>query len=230
MLAVIAIVSILAALLLPTLGRTQAKARRVQCLANLQQTGRGFHSFLHDHGDSFPMQLSTNAGGTAEPLLAGYRTGVEFYFSYAHFQSLSNDVATPRIFACPSDPARSPANDFAELNNKNVSYFVGANADYELPNSILAGDRNIVSVAPGASRSLVRLNETTPANWTRELHGLKGNELYADGHVERVNGHLVKLPPRNAPAVMDLMLPSVKPAVAPPSALASVDLGRQAQP
>src|SRR4051812_12917621 len=107
MLAVIAIVSILAALLLPTLGRTQAKARRVQCLANLQQTGVGFHSFLHDHTDNFPMQVSTNAGGTAESLLVGYRAGVEFYFSYTHFQALSNDLATPRIFACPTDGART---------------------------------------------------------------------------------------------------------------------------
>jgi prepilin-type N-terminal cleavage/methylation domain-containing protein len=221
MLAVIAIVGLLAAMLLPALGRTQAKARRIQCLANLRQTGVGFHSFLHDHGDNFPMQVSTNSGGTEEILLAEYRAGVDFYVSYTHFQALSNDLANPWIFACPADLARAPANDFEALNNHNVSYFVGANADYELPNSILAGDRNIISAAPGSSRTLVRLNESAPANWTRELHGWKGNELFADGHAERVNGRALTLPRRNAPAVMDLVLPTVKPASAAPSALAS---------
>jgi prepilin-type N-terminal cleavage/methylation domain-containing protein len=221
LLAVIAIVVILAALLLPTLGRTQAKARRIQCLTNLRQTGVGFHSFLHDHNDNFPMQVSTNAGGTLEPLLGSYRAGVEFYLSYQHFQALSNDLATPIIFACPADPARTPATDFATLSNKNLSYFVGANADYELANSILAGDRNILSTAPGPHRTLVLLNENTPASWTREVHGWKGNELFADGHGERVNSRAVTLPRHHTPAVMDLVLPSVKPASAAPSALAS---------
>jgi prepilin-type N-terminal cleavage/methylation domain-containing protein len=225
MLAVIAIVGLLAAILLPALGRTQAKARRIQCLTNLRQTGIGFHSFLHDHSDNFPMQVSTNSGGTEEVLLAGYRPGVEFYVSYAPFQALSNDLASPWIFACPSDPARTPATDFETLNNRNVSYFVGANADYELPNSILAGDRNIISASPGSgsSRTLVRLNESAPANWTRELHGWKGNELFADGHAERVNGRTLTLARRNAPAVMDLLLPTVKPASPAPSALAKLD-------
>ncbi|HWY74382.1 MAG TPA: prepilin-type N-terminal cleavage/methylation domain-containing protein [Verrucomicrobiae bacterium] len=220
MLAVIAIVGLLAALLLPALGRTQAKARRVQCLTNLRQTGIGFHSFLHDHSDNFPMQVSTNSGGTEEILLAGYRTGIEFYISYAPFQALSNDLASPWIFACPTDPSRTPANDFETLNNRNVSYFIGANADYELPNSILAGDRNIIGAAPGSSRTLVRLNESAPAVWTREMHGWKGNELFADGHAERVNGRALTLPRRNAPAVMDLLLPTIKPASPAPSALA----------
>ncbi len=223
MLAVIAIVTFLAALLLPTLGRTQARARRIQCLANLRQTGLGFHSFLHDHNDNFPMQVSTNSGGTEEVLLAGYRAGVDFYISYTHFQTLSNDLATPRIFACPADQARTPGDDFEKLSNRNVSYFVGANADYELPNSILAGDRNVVSAASGSSRTLVRLNQGAPASWTRELHGWKGNELYADGHAERVNSRAVTLPRRNAPAVMDLLLPTIKPASAAPSALASLE-------
>ncbi|MDB6018117.1 MAG: N-terminal cleavage protein [Pedosphaera sp.] len=226
LLAVIAIVTILTALLLPTLGRTQAKARRIQCLANLRQTGIGFHSFLHDHNDCFPMQVSTNFGGTMESLFASYLAGQDGSSSYSHFQSLSNDLASPRIFACPADPARTPADDFSTLNNKNISYFVGANADYSLPNSILAGDRNIISAASNSSRSLIRLAESKPASWTRELHGLKGNQLFADGHVERVNGLLVKLPRRNAPVAMDLFLPTVKTPLPPPSALAGLPRDR----
>ena len=84
-----------------------------------------------------------------------------------------------------------------------------------------------VSAAPGSPHTLVRLNESAPASWTRELHGLKGNQLYADGHAERVNARTVNLPRRNAPVAMDLLLPSVKPASAPRSVLASLDLSRR---
>jgi prepilin-type N-terminal cleavage/methylation domain-containing protein len=223
LLAVIAIVTILAMLLLPALINTQAKARRIQCLSNLRQTGIGFHSFLQDHDNGFPMQISTNAGGTLETIMPAYRPGAGFYFSFVHFQSLSNDLDNPRVFSCPSDPARAPEDEFARLSNKNLSYFVGANADYSLANSILAGDRNIMSAASGQAPAMVRLSESMPVNWTRQLHGLKGNELFADSHVERVNGRAVKLPRRNAPAMMDLMLPSLAPSPPAPAALARVD-------
>jgi len=225
LLAVIAIVTILAMLLLPVLGNTQARARRIQCLSNLEQTGIGFHSFLQDHDNGFPMQISTNAGGTLETIMPAYRSGAGFYFSFVHFQSLSNDLDSPRVFTCPSDPARARQDEFPRLSNKNVSYFVGANADYSLANSILAGDRNIVSAASGQAPDLVRLSDSTPANWTRQLHGLKGNELFADGHVERVNGRAVRLPRRNAPAMMDLLLPSLERAPVAPAALVRVGVG-----
>lgn len=224
---VLGIVSLLAFLLLPALGRTTAKARRIQCLSNLRQTGIAFHSFMHDHGDSFPMDLSTNAGGTWESLETSYLTKGDFYLSYVHFQALSNELANPRVLACPADVMRSAAGDFSDLENKHVSYFVGANADYSLANSILAGDRNLNPVS-GARQSLLRLNDDNPAVWTRDLHGFKGNELCADGHVERVNTMLLRLHRRNSPTVMDLMLPSLKSSQAPPAALAQATPGATA--
>ncbi len=220
MLSVVSIVMLLALLLVPALNQTGDKARRAHCLSNLHQTGLAFHSFLHDHGDAFPMDVSTNNGGTSEVLEASYLSHGEFYLASVHFQALSNDLGNARVLICPTDLNRSTAADFASLGNKSVSYFVGANADPDLANSILAGDRNITGAA-GSPRSLVRLNEENPAGWTREMHGLKGNQLFADGHVERVNQPRVRLPRRNAPSMMDLMLPTIK-SSAPPSALASL--------
>lgn len=209
MLAVIAIVSILAALLLPAINKTQAKARRIQCVANLKQTGAAFHMFLHDHADRLPMQVSTNNGGTSEFILASYQAGSEFYFEYRHFQALSNELVTPKLVVCPADMARVTAANFAEFNNKNVSYFVGANADYSQPNSILAGDRNITNAS--GSRSMIRLAADTQVSWTRELHEFRGNVLYVDSHVENLRGVTEILPKNNAPMVMDLIFPTVKP-------------------
>jgi prepilin-type processing-associated H-X9-DG protein len=141
--------------------------------------------------------------------------------SFVHFQALSNDLATPAVFVCPADPGRTPAGSFSAMNNRNVSYFVGANAEYFLPNSILAGDRNVMSAGQG-SGDVIRIEDENPASWTRELHGFKGNQLFADGRVERVNVPQLRLLRRHTPAVMDLVLPSVRNPRAVPAALASV--------
>jgi prepilin-type N-terminal cleavage/methylation domain-containing protein len=209
MLVVIAIIAILAALLLPTLGQAKAKARRIQCVANLKQIGVGFHSFLYDHESRLPMQVPTNSGGTLEFTRASYLAGSEFYFQFRHFQALSNELVTPRLLVCPTDFARSPAADFADLDNRNISYFVGANADYSRPNSILAGDRNVTNAEYG-SRTLLRLDAYHALDWTRELHAYKGNVLFADARVERLGGEPLTVANSGAPSTMVLLMPSVK--------------------
>lgn len=212
MLAVIAIVGILAALLLPALSQTKARAQRIQCVSNLKQTGVAFHTFLHDHNDRFPMQLSTNFGGSLEFIEASYQVGGNFYFGYRHFQPLSNELNSPKVLVCPADMARVAAENFADFNNRNLSYFLGANADYSKPNSILAGDRNVTNASAGG-RTLMRLDANTVVNWTGELHVYKGNVLFADGHVEKLNGISLEMPKGNAPA--QLIVPTVKPSSDP---------------
>jgi prepilin-type processing-associated H-X9-DG protein len=54
------------------------------------------------------------------------------------------------------------------------------NAEYGRPTMVLAGDRNLASAGTNAAGN--------PAlRWTEELHRHKGNVLFADGHVERLN-------------------------------------------
>ena len=82
MLLVVTIIAILAALLLPTLVRSKLKAKRAQCIGNLKQHGVAFHMFAHDHQGRFPMQVSTNNGGSFEFVQAGNSIGGEFYFAF----------------------------------------------------------------------------------------------------------------------------------------------------
>lgn len=209
MLVVIAIIAILASLLLPAFAKAKAKALRVECVADLKQIGIGFHVFLHDHDSKLPMEVSTNYGGTLEFTRASYLVPGQFYFQYRHFQALSNDLRNPKNLVCPSDRARLIASDFHDFDNLNISYFVGANADYTFPNSILAGDRNITN-ASAASSTIVRLADGTSVEWTDELHVNKGNVLYADGRVEELNSTGLAVSAYGSPSKMDLFLPTIK--------------------
>src|SRR5437879_3570211 len=58
LLCVIAIIAILASMLLPALRGAEARARRIQCVGNLRQTGLAFHLFAHDHNGAFPMAVA----------------------------------------------------------------------------------------------------------------------------------------------------------------------------
>src|SRR5262249_19547465 len=126
LLVVISIIVILAALLLPALAKTKAKANRIACLNNLKQVGAASHLFAHDHGDKFAMEVSTNQGGSLEyngsaPNIAGL-----FAYSFRNFQVMSNELGNPKILVCRSD-TRSPATHFATLKDLNVSFFTGLN-------------------------------------------------------------------------------------------------------
>ena len=115
---------------------------------------------------------------------AGEVASGDFYFAYRHFQALSNELETPRILACPSD-IRPAAAQFKELQNANLSYFVAVTASYHNPDSIVAGDRNLI-LRDGTAGAVLRLDASNTATWNHRQHGFQGNILAADGHVERV--------------------------------------------
>src|SRR4051812_29351400 len=101
LLVVIAIIGILAALLLPVLSSSRDRARRIKCVNNLSQLGIAFHVFQHDHAGRFPMQTPIAEGGSLEYARNGFRVAGPFYFSYRHFQALSNELVTPAPLLCP---------------------------------------------------------------------------------------------------------------------------------
>jgi len=209
LLCVIAIIGILAALLLPALNQSGAQARRAGCENNLHQTGLALQSFMHDHDGRFPMSVSTNEGGSKEFVQSGYAAGGPFYFSYRHFQTLENEIGTPQNLICPAD-TRLAAMNFAALQNSNLSYFVGVKADFLKPESILAGDRNLKANSM-TNPSILNLATDNRVWWTREMHQLKGNILFADGHVEKWNNVALTSVAEGQPAGADLFLPSVPP-------------------
>ncbi len=58
LLVVIAIIGIIAALLVPALGKARENARRAICANNLRQIGMAFHMYIDEHNSKFPQQGS----------------------------------------------------------------------------------------------------------------------------------------------------------------------------
>lgn len=191
MLTVVAIITILAAMLMPAFSQAKARARRVACVSQLRQIGYGFHLFANDHQNRLPMQVPAVEGGSREFVQAAAKVEGNFYFAFRHFQVLSNELETPQILLCPAD-SRLPTNHFSRLQNENVSYFLNVQAESGKATSMLAGDRNLTNDALPASSSVL-LDANTYLRWTREQHRYRGNILYGDGHVEEWNHAMVML-------------------------------------
>jgi prepilin-type N-terminal cleavage/methylation domain-containing protein/prepilin-type processing-associated H-X9-DG protein len=179
LLVVIAIIAILAALLLPALSQGKQAAKRASCANHLRQLGLAFHSFAHDHGNKFPMQVPAAEGGTLVP---NTQTNAASLVApaFVHLQVLSNELVNPQLLWCPTDSRRA-ATDFASVRNDRVSYFVAINAPFGQTDAVLAGDRNLTNATSGSAAFLVG---DQPLHWTDEQHRRRGNLLFADGHVE----------------------------------------------
>ena len=206
LLCVIAIIALLAALLLPAVGQAKARSKRIECTGHLHQVGVGFVNFANDHNGRFPMAVLAAEGGSLEFATNGYRLVGDFYFSFRHFQVLSNELSTPKVVVCPAD-SRPAAVNFAALSNERLSYFVGVNAEFSKPGSILAGDRNLTNDFASLG-TLANLGPNSVLRWTRDLHQFKGNLLFSDAHVEEKNNAGLLSVVVQLPVIADLALPT----------------------
>ena len=95
MLTVIAIIAVLVALLLPTLSRAKANARRTACLGNLKQIGLGVLIYCDDSDDKTPKPEGINTNKILS--VTGYKKLVQNYVG------LKDSSLKSKLFACPGD-------------------------------------------------------------------------------------------------------------------------------
>jgi hypothetical protein len=88
------VILILPAMLLPALAKAKGKAQSINCVNNLRQIGLAARMYANDHRETFPQD----------------------------FLSMSNELANPRILACPSDNTKTKASDWSSVTPQNISY------------------------------------------------------------------------------------------------------------
>jgi type II secretory pathway pseudopilin PulG len=183
LLAVTAVILFLAAVLLPHLvGHNHrggaARAQRIACVNNLKQIGLATRLYASDHDEKLPWQVAQEDGGSLSFLSSPNL--------FEHFRVMSNELSTPKILVCPSDRQRIRTNEFAQMSNTNLGYFLCLDAVSNAPSRLLSGDRN-VSGGVISNRFMRVIAPSQSVSWTNGLHEMAGNTGLVDGSVQQVS-------------------------------------------
>jgi prepilin-type processing-associated H-X9-DG protein len=176
LLVIIAIIAVVLGMVVPALDPARRQSSRIKCVNNLKNIGLAFRVFATDHQDRFPMQVSTNDGGSME--------FVTETVAFPHFAAMSNELSTPRLLVCPMDPGKSEASVFSSVSERNVSYFVGLDST-EQPHAFISGDRNLTTNGHPVKPGLLELTTNVVVGWTAEIHNGSGNATMGDGSVQQ---------------------------------------------
>ena len=168
LLVVIAIIGILAAMLMPALGKAKGKAQSIACVSNLHQIGLRLNIYVEENNEHLPVcaGLLPSAHPEWKPIMT----------------ALFPNQATNNIFSCPADRIIFPV----ELTSYSWNFWLNG-APYQAPQRgpIFTNESEvIVDDLFGNSDDTPLIGDANP------YHGVSGkltgkNALYFDGRVEK---------------------------------------------
>jgi competence protein ComGC len=176
--AILTILTVLATLLLPPLAASKRKAQRINCVNNLKQIGIAFRLWEGNRGDKYPMQVSVTNDSAMEAIGAGN--------AYVLWQTMSNELRSPKVLRCPADTDRIAATNFTTgFSDANISYFLNPDAVETYPQMIMLGDDNLLVDGKPVQPGILILWTNTTIAWTKDRHHGVGNIGMADGSAQQ---------------------------------------------
>jgi prepilin-type N-terminal cleavage/methylation domain-containing protein/prepilin-type processing-associated H-X9-DG protein len=163
LLVVIAIIAILAALLLPVVGRAKEKGRSAACLSNLRQVGISLQLYVQDHENKLPVMYDALVSTSSVPVTNSQAT-ID--------QVLSNYLGAARILLCPSDKkdlftqTKSSYAWNSLVNGQDADRLTVLSFDFDPHQIPLVFDKEAFHSTAGTGRGV--------------------NYLYADGHIKNL--------------------------------------------
>jgi len=155
------------------------KAQRIACVSNLKEMGMAFRLWAGDHDDKYPLSVVVTNGGAMEWFVPGKAS--------VWWQTMSNQLVSPRVLWCPADAKATPASSFATgFGDTNISYFVSLDAAETYPQMIVTGDDNLLVNGRPVQPGILNLRPGTTLAWAKDRHGGVGNIGMADGSAMQV--------------------------------------------
>jgi prepilin-type N-terminal cleavage/methylation domain-containing protein/prepilin-type processing-associated H-X9-DG protein len=215
LLVVVSVIAVLLAILLPSLGKARALAKRVGCGSNLKQLALAWTAYLDDHDGRFYQ------GGAANFDYGGWKgtkgwwpRPLNKYVGLGDPNEVTEDDA--KVFCCPADRGGIPGALFREkayrahgTSYQTNIFLIGQNACGAFSDNTAALDQEISQRLPNVNRSKVSnpsrlllmgdfgwINQWKPRphpeeEWKdlAEWHGKVDchNMAFLDGHVKFVN-------------------------------------------
>jgi prepilin-type N-terminal cleavage/methylation domain-containing protein/prepilin-type processing-associated H-X9-DG protein len=183
LLVVIAIIALLAALLLPALGRAKHSVKAAVCLNNLKQWGLATQLYAADNDDYLPEEGTPNPSDTQTN--AGWYIALPQILSLPRYHDMpwrknaSVDLGTT-IWLCPSNPRRSNGrNLFHYCLNDNVD---GTGTD-DTPRKLGSFQQPSATIYLYDSKNLPAVG--TPNYIHTNLHNKGAQLVFLDGHSAR---------------------------------------------
>jgi len=196
---VLAVLSLLAAMLLPAMMPAKQRSNYITCASNLKEIGTAYRLWAADNGGLPPSQQIMKKGGWSDCLTNANQGAI----CWTNYLIMADELGqSPNMVVCPNE-ARKAASSFSNLfDNTHVSYFVGVCANDVYPQSIMGGDRNLgpgtkpdpdygFSPKSGKGNDVI-LPISSPVSWTLKIHSAgnpagAGNILRGDGSGEQAS-------------------------------------------
>jgi competence protein ComGC len=180
LLAILVVLALFIFLLIPALIRAKQRQVQTQCMDNLRLVGTAYRLWGDDANNGYPMERSNTNGGSLEYILSGHLG--------PHYRVLSNELGGRlSLLTCPAD-TRIAASNFTSLQNSNISYFLGGDADESNPRLFMAGDRNWETNGVALPAGLAFLLSNAPVAWApKTIHRGSGNVVLSDGSVQKLS-------------------------------------------
>lgn len=186
LLVTLAVVSVLAAVLIPVLARARGRARLAVCVGNLQQVSRAVLQYAHDHRETLPQMDNSPAPG-------GWWFYKDQVKTYLGLQGPSSPEE--KVFACPDDRGYGEGTErprpFCQSRKHNFTSYVfnGVNLP-GMPN--IAGWELSAVQEPSRTLLVMEWVAHAPLSWHRSLTGQANTPFYCDAEsvVGFVDGHV----------------------------------------
>lgn len=214
LLVVIAIIAILAAMLLPALGRAKQKAQGIQCMNNLKQLQMAWFMYTQDNRDSLP---GVSGGGYAQSdtWVSGWLSfdpnnadnTNTLYLTDARYSQIGPYIRSAAVYRCPADKslARFGSQMLPRVRSTSMNCWMNYILNVDIgQNSYIIFRKYSQIINPPPSQAWVLIDEREdsindglfqtdlinrgPAarivDYPASYHGSAAGVLFADGHAE----------------------------------------------